>query len=146
MGQGSGMNIKIAATDNEIAGCFSSIAELRSHLSAHSFVKTVRRMMGANNFELAYLEDNGVKAVAGFRISEWLLTGRYQEVEELVTTAKARSQGHGSLLFHWLATHAGQQGCRQLRLLSGVARADAHRFYERKGVIFEAKYFSMMLE
>jgi len=29
-----------------------------------------------------------------------------------------------------------------LRLVSGVQRIDAHRFYEREGMTWEAKYFS----
>lgn len=139
------MEIKIATADKEIADCFATMAELRPHLSADTFVQTVRRMMDSNHYGLAYLDDNGVKAVAGFRISEWLLTGKYLEVEELVTTANARSKGYGGSLFNWLATYARQQGCRQLKLVSGVARVDAHRFYLKKGMAFEAKYFSMML-
>ena len=35
--------------------------------------------------------------------------------------------------------------CDQVRLVSGVQRVDAHRFYEREGMRFEAKYFSMDL-
>jgi hypothetical protein len=37
-------------------------------------------------------------------------------------------------------------GCRQVRLVSGVKRADAHRFYLRKGMIIEAHYFSIDLQ
>lgn len=45
-----------------------------------------------------------------------------------------------------LVALARREQCRQLRLVSGVARTDAHRFYDRKGMAFEAKFFSMMLE
>lgn len=140
------MEIKIADTDSDIATCFATMAELRPHLSADRFVQMVRQLRETNGYRLVYLADNGVKAVAGYRISTWLLTGKYLEVEELVTTASARSKGYGGRLFDWLVTHAQSEGCRQLKLVSGVARADAHRFYERKGMAFEAKYFSMMLE
>jgi len=37
-------------------------------------------------------------------------------------------------------------GCRQVRLESGVKRADAHRFYLRKGMMIEAHDFSMNLQ
>ncbi len=139
------MNIRIATTDKEITKCFPVMAELRPHLSEDMFVQTVRRMIDTNNFGLAHLDDDGIKAVAGFRISEWLHTGKYLEIEDLVTAEGARSRGYGGILFDWLEEHARQQGCKQLRLVSGVAREDAHRFYLRKGMIFEAKYFSMML-
>lgn len=139
------MKIRIATTDNEISGCFPTMAELRPHLSEDAFVQAVRRMINANNFGLVYLDDEGVKAVAGFRISEWLHAGKYLEIEDLVTAEGARSRGYGGILFDWLKDYAQQQGCRQLRLVSGVGREDAHRFYLRKGMALEAKYFSMTL-
>ena len=47
--------------------------------------------------------------------------------------------------FDWLIAEASKAACRQLRLLSGVKRTDAHRFYLRKGMIIEAHYFSLNL-
>lgn len=140
------MEIRIAKTDQEIAACFSTMLELRPQISADSFVHTVRQMSDTTGYQLAYLEDQGIKAVAGYRISTWLLTGKYLEIEELVTAAASRSQGYGGVLFDWLVALARQERCQQIRLLSGLARTDAHRFYERKGMAFEAKYFSMMLK
>lgn len=64
------MIIKIATTEEEILSCFATLAELRSHLAESTFVETIHRMEKSNNFKLAYLDDNGIKAVAGFRISE----------------------------------------------------------------------------
>ena len=46
-------------------------------------------------------------------------------------------------MFDWLAEEAARLSCRQIRLLSGVKRTDAHRFYLRKGMVIEAHYFSM---
>ena len=50
------------------------------------------------------------------------------------------------LLFDWLVAQAASHGSRRLRLLSGVKRTDAHRFYLRKGMIIEAHYFSMNVQ
>lgn len=66
-------------------------------------------------------------------------------MEELVTAEVDRSRGYGQALLAWIADHARTQGCQQVRLVSGVKRADAHRFYEREGMVWEAKYFSMDL-
>jgi len=92
---------------------------------------------------LAYLDDGGVKAVAGFRVSDWLHAGKYLEIEDLVAAVDERSKGYGGRLFDWLLAQAASRSCRQLRLLSGVKRTDAHRFYLRKGMIIEAHYFSL---
>jgi len=127
----------------EIASCFPVLAELRPQLDAVSFVSTIRKLMAVSQFELAYLDDGGVKAVAGYRVSEWLHAGKYLEIEDLVTTSSARSKGYGGALFDWLVAEAANRGCRHLRLLSGVKRTDAHRFYLRKGMAIEAHYFSM---
>jgi GNAT superfamily N-acetyltransferase len=135
--------IAIASTVEDIAACFPVLSELRPQLAADSFVATIQHLMATTHFSLAYLDDAGIKAVAGFRISEWLHAGKYLEIEDLVTAGTARSRGYGGELFDWLVKEAASRGCRQLRLLSGVKRLDAHRFYLRKGMIIEAHYFSM---
>ena len=140
------MEIKIASTEFEIAQCFSVLAELRPHLSVDAFVNTVERLRKTTNFKLAYLNDGGIKAVAGFRLSEWLAAGYYLEIEDLITTASERSKGYGGMLFDWLYEYASANNCNQLRLVSGIVRESAHRFYLRKGMTFEAKYFSINIK
>ncbi len=139
------MNIQIAHTQEEITACYAVMAELRPHLSQDDFLALVERMHKNHGYDLAYLDDNGIKAVAGIRIAEWLYTGKYLEIDDLITTAAARSQGYGATLFDWVADYARENHCVQLRLVSGVQRIDAHRFYENKGMKFEAKYFSLNL-
>jgi GNAT superfamily N-acetyltransferase len=135
--------IKIARSEQEISGCYAVMAELRPHVRRDEFVPTVRRLEEVAGFGLAYLTDVEVKAVAGFRISEWLAGGRYLEVEDLVVKGGERSKGYGGELFDWLVAHAVENGCSQVRLVSRVSRADAHRFYLSKGMKLEAHYFSL---
>jgi len=135
--------INIARGEQEIASCYAVMAELRPHVRGDEFVPTVRRLEEVAGFRLAYLTDGGVKAVAGFRISEWLAGGRYLEVEDLVVKGVERSKGYGGELFDWLVAHAAENGCSQVRLVSRVSRTDAHRFYLGKGMKLEAHYFSL---
>jgi GNAT superfamily N-acetyltransferase len=141
--QGDSATISLAVSGTEIAACYPIMAQLRPHLAAADFVPKVLHLMNTTGFQLACLDDGGIKAVAGFRVSEWLHAGKYLEIEDLVVTASARSKGYGGQLFDWLLVQAARRSCRQLRLLSGVQRTDAHRFYLRKGMIIEAHYFSM---
>ncbi len=135
--------IKIATSLEEIERCYPVLAELRPHLDADRFVETVQRLTRDVGFRLVYLTDGNIKAVAGYRVSEWLHSGRYLEIEDLVTSQAERSKGYGQILFSWLTIEAQRLGCNQLRLISGVSRTDAHRFYERQGMLFEGKYFSL---
>lgn len=135
--------IAIARSEQEIASCYPVMAELRPHIGPDDFVPTVERLAEVAGFRLAYLTDGEVKAVAGFRISEWLAGGKYLEVEDLVAKSGERSKGYGGELFDWLVARAREDGCSQVRLVSRVSRVDAHRFYLRKGMRLEAHYFSM---
>jgi GNAT superfamily N-acetyltransferase len=138
------MKVCIAETDEEIAACYPIMSELRPHLSQDSFVPLVRRLGKATGLGLAYLsEGREIRAVAGYRISEWLAGGKYLEIEDLVSKASDRSKGYGGALFDWLISLAAQHCCRQVRLVSNVRRTDAHRFYLRKGMSMEAHYFSI---
>ena len=137
--------IQLAKSEREILDCYSVMAELRPHLKREEFVQTVHKLSEIAGFQLVYLNDNGVKAVAGFRISEWLANGKYLEIEDLVAKSGERSKGFGGVLFDWLVEYAKENNCRQVRLVSHVNRLDAHRFYLRKGMNLEAHYFSMNL-
>lgn len=138
--------ISIARTDEEIQNCYPVTAELRPHISAEDFLPQVKNLTKNFNFQLAYLFDEEVKAVAGFRIAEWLAGGKYLEIEDLATKSGERSKGYGGKLFDWLVAHAKENHCDQLRLVSNVKRFDAHRFYLGKRMIIEAHYFSMNLK
>lgn len=136
-------SISVASTHARIMQCHPVLAELRPQIRAEDFVATVERLSRTAGYRLAFLSDGEVKAVAGYRVSEWLHSGKYLEIEDFVATGGDRSKGHGTRLFQWLVDEARRQGCRQLRLVSGVRRADAHRFYLRQGMTEEAKYFSL---
>lgn len=138
--------IKIAHDGQEISDCYSVMAELRPHIRPDEFLPLVKRLNELADFQLAYLTDGEIKAVAGFRISEWLAGGKYLEIEDLVAKSGERSKGYGGALFDWLVEHAKENNCQQVRLVSRVSRVDAHRFYLRKGMNLEAHYFSMSLE
>ena len=135
--------IAVADTDILIDACHPVMAELRPQIPRAEFLPFVKRLQTTNNFKLAFLDEIGIKAVAGYRVSEWLAGGKYLEIEDLVTAADARSKGYGGELFDWLVAEASRAGCRQVRLVSNVRRVDAHRFYLRKGMAQEAHYFSI---
>lgn len=138
--------VTVAQSEQEISDCYRVMAELRPHIQPDEFLPLVKRLAEIAGFQLAYLTDGEIKAVAGFRISEWLAGGKYLEIEDLVAKSGERSKGYGGELFDWLVEHAKENNCQQVRLVSRVSRLDAHRFYLRKGMNLEAHYFSMNLK
>jgi flagellar biosynthesis chaperone FliJ len=88
--------ISLAESDQEILDCYPVMAELREHLERDEFVTTARRLAKIAGYKLAYLAQGEIKAVAGFRISQWLAAGKYLEIDDLVATVSERSKGYGS--------------------------------------------------
>lgn len=119
------------------------MSELRPHLSLENFVAQVKRQIEKSNFQLVYLAENEIKAVAGIRLAEWLAGGKSLEIEDLVSTENERSKGFGGELFDWLVEYAKRENCDQIKLVSHVTRFGAHKFYLNKGMKIEAHYFSL---
>lgn len=136
--------MKIAREPEEISKCYELMKQLRPHLSIAQFRESVSRMAQNQGYLLVYLEQGeDIVSVAGLRLAEWLHTGKYLEIEDLITTEGYRSKGFGRKLFNEILQYAKQHQCKQVRLVSGVKREDAHRFYLANGMVYEAKYFSI---
>ena len=140
------MRIALAVEDEEIRGCYAVMSELRPHVAAEDFLPRVRRQMEGAGYKLAYLSDGGVRAVAGFRVSECLAWGKFVYVDDLVSKDGERSKGYGGRLFDWLVEYARGEGCDQFHLDSGVHRFGAHRFYLNRRMFIEAHHFSLKLK
>ena len=141
------MTIAFATTDTEIQDCYDVMSQLRPHITAEDFLPRVRRQMQGFDYRLPHLLDEGeVKAVAGVRVSEWLHGGKYLEIDDLVAKDGDRSKGYAGQLFDWIVELARSEQCNHIRLLSGVQRFDAHRFYLKKRMNIEAHYFTLSLK
>jgi GNAT superfamily N-acetyltransferase len=138
--------ISIATTPEAIRRCHPVMRDLRTHIhNAERFVERVQRQQ-KEGYLLAFLEaENEVRAVAGYRLVEKLLTGPYLYVDDLVTRESDRSHGYDSQLFDWLIEQAREHGCEHLELDSNVQRFDAHRFYLLKGMRISAHHFKIKI-
>jgi len=137
--------VKLAETDSEILRCFPVMAYLRPHLVEAEFAGRVRAQE-AQGYRLAFLEDEGaVVAVAGFRVTEILATGRTLYVDDLVTDETKRSRGYGKAMLDWLQEFARQSGCETFSLDSGTHRQEAHAFYFRERMRVTSFHFAKKL-
>jgi GNAT superfamily N-acetyltransferase len=140
------MRVALAKKDHEIQNCYPVMAELRPHVQPDEFLLRVKRQAEIAGYQLAYVLDEEVKAVAGFRISECLAWGKFLYVDDLVSKSDERSKGYGGALLDWLIEYAKEENCDQFHLDSGVQRFAAHRFYLNKRMFIEAHHFSLRLD
>lgn len=72
--------------------------------------------------------------------------GRRCWLQDLVVDRKTRSAGVGKALLDAASEWAREHGCTHLELASGMGRKDAHRFYEREGMVGSMDYLRWLGE
>lgn len=135
------MKIETVNTDEEIQACFHVLAQLRPHVKEEAFINIIRDQFKKGYQLVAVISNNNVVAVAGFHLRKNLAWGKYLYVEDLVSEQKQRSTGLGHMLLKWLHNQAKENNCDQLHLDSGIQRKDAHRFYEKEGMMFASHHY-----
>lgn len=129
-------------TRHDCLACFSVMRELRPHLaSKETFAEQVQRQMRQGYRLLAAWQDAQVVALAGYRLQENLLHGRFIYVDDLVATTNARGHGLGEQLIEALRQEAQRLDCAQLVLDTALANALAQRFYFRQGMLATGLHF-----
>lgn len=84
-------------------------------------------------YRLFALEEDGeILAVTGVTIRTTLYYGKHLFIHDLVTRADRRSRGCGERLLSYVEEWGRSRGCGSVALTSGLARRDAHRFYEER--------------
>ncbi len=137
--------IQIATSVAQIERCFPVMHQLRPALVAEEFAGVVQAMQ-AEGYHLAFLESEGaVVSVAGYRVQGMLASGKTLYVDDLVTDAAVRSQGHGEAMLRWLIGRARDAGCATFSLDSGTHRQGAHAFYFRQGMRITSFHFALLL-
>ena len=139
--------LKDVETVEQLRACYPVMKELRPHLQTEEeFVTRVTRMNGQGYRILAAWEGGVVVALAGYRLEENLVYGRFLYVDDLVAGEKTRGQGWGARLLERLTVVADQAECAKLVLDTGLANARAQRFYFREGLMTGAMRFGKFLK
>ena len=126
--------------------CYPLMRQLRPHLQGETeFLERWQRQSAAGYRILAVQRAGRPVALAGCRLQENLIHGRFLYVDDLVTDAALRGSGLGERLLTRLKQEARAQGCAKLVLDTGLDNALAHRFYYRQGLLGVALRFAMAL-
>ncbi|HCA27584.1 MAG TPA: GNAT family N-acetyltransferase [Betaproteobacteria bacterium] len=132
--------------ENDVRRCYAVMAQLRPHLASEDdFVARWRRQATDGYRLLALLDGLHVVALAGFRVQENLVHGRFLYVDDLVTDERLRSGGHGERLMARLKQEAHVLGCGKLVLDTPLSNSLGHRFYFRNGLLASALRFSIAI-
>ena len=139
-------NIRITETEADVTACFPVMHELRPHLADAAELIARWRRQQKDGYILAGLwQDGAVVAVTGYRVQENLVHGRFFYVDDLVTAAALRSQGHGEALMAYLKAEAKRLDCTRLALDTPLDNVLGHRFYYRNGLLARALRFYTVL-
>ncbi|MDR9750259.1 GNAT family N-acetyltransferase [Pseudomonas sp. SZMC_28357] len=133
-------------SEQQCLACFAVMKQLRPHLTdATEFARQVQRQT-AQGYQLLAARQNGeVLGLAGYRLTENLLYGRFVYVDDLVVSADLQRQRLGEQLLEQVRQHTRELGYRFLVLDTGMHMSLAQRFYFRQGLLPLGMHFSQDL-
>ena len=110
------------------------LRELRHKLDDAEFAARLSAAVAQGYRVIAAWDGAEMVGALGCRLVDDLCWGRSLFVDDLVVTEGRRGQRIGDALMHAARDLATEAGCDHLRLCSGHARTDAHRFYQARGL------------
>lgn len=126
----------------DLAAAFPVMAQLRPHLSGtDEFAARVARQRQEGYRLLAAWRDGIPVALAGYRLEENLIHGKFIYVDDLVTAPAERRAGLGAQLLDEVARIGSRLGCHRLVLDTALDNVLAHRFYYRAGLLARSLRF-----
>ncbi|MGH6739357.1 MAG: GNAT family N-acetyltransferase [Bradyrhizobium sp.] len=141
------IHLRHAESDPEVAACFPVMRLLRPHLhDATELVTRVARQRAAGYRLLAAWRGDAADGLAGYRVTENLIHGRFLYVDDLVTAEGERRLGLGARLLDAVADEGRRLGCGLLVLDTGLDNVLAQRFYFRQHMLMRAVRFSRPIE
>lgn len=124
------LEIRELASDEEIAGAYDVMAELRPHLQRDEFVARIRAQQREGYRLFAGFDNTRLVTLAGIRFSLTLSRGEHLFVDDLVTARSAQGRGFASAMIRHLARLTKNAGISKIWLDS---RDTARTFYEQVG-------------
>ncbi len=136
------VDIKHIETDTDLDASFSVMKELRPHLSDRAtYAAQVVRQRAQGYRLLAAWRDDAIVGLAGYRLQDNLLYGRFIYVDDLVVTASLHRSGIGERLLQTAREQAIALRCKHFVLDTGLHMALAQRFYFRQGLLARGMHF-----
>lgn len=110
----------------------AAMSELADQLGYRASPAAIRERLPETTARVAELDGRVVGWIQVER-RPMLTTGPIAEVTALVVDAGCRGQGVGAALLEWAEAWAAGRALGSVRIRCNTARAETHRFYERRG-------------
>ena len=134
--------IKHIESDTDLDASFLVMQELRPHLNDRAaYVTQIAQQRQQGYRLLAAWHDGAIVGLAGYRLQDNLLYGRFVYVDDLVVSASWRRAGLGAQLLQAARQQAVALRCAHFLLDTGLHMALAQRFYFRKGLLAKGMHF-----
>ena len=143
----SQIEIKHVESDVDLEATFSVMKELRPHLSdPATYAAQVAQQRAQGYRLLAAWHDGAIVGLAGYRLQDNLIYGRFIYVDDLVVTASLHRGGLGEGLLQAARQQAVALHCKHFVLDTGLHMAPAQRFYFRQVLLAKGMHFVEALE
>lgn len=145
------MTVTIAQSDADIRRCLPAMLALRTHLTPEQAFDQIRSQQVNERFVLAFVEtgssSESAPAVVGYRILNFLHSGKTLYIDDLSSLPETRGKGYASALLNFVIEQARQANCQCVSLDSGQnpGRYAAHRLYLNKGFNITSHHFHLNL-
>jgi GNAT superfamily N-acetyltransferase len=129
-------------SDTDLDASFAVMKELRPLLSDRATYSAQIAQQRTQGYRLlAAWRDGAIVGLAGYRLQDNLLYGRFIYVDDLVVTASLHRSGLGELLLQAARQQALALRCKYFVLDTGLHMALAQRFYFRQGLLATGMHF-----
>jgi GNAT superfamily N-acetyltransferase len=141
------IEIRPARSEADLAACFPVMHSLRPHLSGPAeLIDRVLRQFDQGYHLLAAWSEEAVVGLAGYRMQENLIRGRFCYVDDLVVAEAHRHHRLGARLLDAVAERAREANCLRLTLDTALDNLLGQRFYFRYGMLPASLRFGMQLD
>lgn len=138
----SRLEIKHIESDADLEASFPVMQELRPHLSDRAtYVAQIAQQRTQGYRLFAAWRDGAIVGLAGYRLQDNLIYGRFVYVDDLVVTASLQRTGCGERLLQAARQQAIALHCKHFVLDTGLHMALAQRFYFRQGLLARGMHF-----
>jgi ribosomal protein S18 acetylase RimI-like enzyme len=120
-------------TVEEMLTTYEVLTELYPSLEIEAYRNELTFMVQHNYSQVVVKESEAILGVSGVWIGNKLWCGKYLEIDNIVVSEKARSQGVGNMMVDYLVSKAQALGCTMMALDSYTTNFKAHKFFYNKG-------------
>lgn len=136
--------INSITSESDVRSTFRLVKQLRPHLlSEDEFWERWQRQTEDGYMLDGLFDKDGPAALAGYRVQQNFVHGRFLYVDDLITDEEKRGCGYGESMMVHLIERARATHCNRLVLDTPLSNSLGQRFYFRCGLLATSLRFSV---